>query len=245
MRHDSLKSEIKIAMATTRIQRTEANKFRAKAKALFEKAKAESDQTKQSILNKRGWDLRCQGMGLRSEANSGRSNRRYMHLAAALLNGRSYKQCEGRCESHKKPQTKDLAARIQPHLPMAERPHAEYIAEMWLKDGTLRLTYIREQGLVRLLSLDKQKATIVATRTSIRLAEQVLKDTENRVAATERWLHEQQFALQRQKAEVVKATETLDGLYERLAEQEAHLRHEQETLATKSSSTNALDDLFA
>lgn len=244
MRHDSLKTSIRIAQATTRIHRSEATKLRAKAQALYKKAKAETDQTKKTRLDNKGWGCSQQSVALRAEANSERGDRRHMHLAAALLNGRTYKQAEAKCEPHKKPQAKTLVAWIRPHLPAAEQAHAEYIAEVWLKDGTLRLTHIQETGLVQLLSLDKQKATIASTKASIKLAEKALADARQQVTATERNIAHQQALLNSTKATETKAKETLTGLLAQLAQQEADLRRDQEALTIKKAKTNSIDDLF-
>ena len=244
MRHDSLKTQIKIAQATTHIQRSEANKFRAKSKALYKAAEAEQDQTKKIRLNNKGWDFRCQTINLRTEANSDRNARRHMHLAAAMLNGRTYKQCEAKCDPHKKPPAKALATWIAPYLPAAERAHAEYIADSWLKDGTLRLTRIQDDGIVQLLALDKHKANIAATKTSILIAEQALTKLQGEAAQRERWIIDSQNQLVDYRAKIAKATETLTGLNSQLAGQEATLRAEQDALKASKAITRSIDDLF-
>lgn len=244
MRHDSLKTQIRIAQATTRIQRSEATKLIRKGRDLRKKATTETTRIKQDRLNNKGWECRSTSMDLRSAANDGRNDRRHMHLAAALLNGRAYQRAEAKCDPKNKPSASVLGAWIKPYLPKEEQTHAEYIAELWLKDGTIRLNHIEDKGLVQLLALDKQKADIEGTKRSIKLAEKALTEAQGAVTQQERWIASAQTKLADQKANAVKATAHLDGLHTQLAGQEASLRAEQDALKASKAITRCIDDLF-
>lgn len=126
MNHDSLKTEIKTATATTRTQRAEATKLLNEGRDLRKQAKATNDSLKLA----EGWNRHSTGMLLRSEADSGTQDRRAMHLAAAALNGRVYSQCESKCES--KPWYGGLALCLLPYLPADRQTEANNIAKAWL-----------------------------------------------------------------------------------------------------------------
>lgn len=244
MRHDSLKTQIRIAQATTRIQRSEATKLIHKGRDLRKKAATETTRVKQDRLSNKGWECRSTSMDLRSAANDGRNDRRHMHLAAALLNGRTYQQCEAKCDPKNKPSASILGAWIKPYLSKEEQTHAEYIAETWLKDGTLRLRYIEDKGIVQLLALDKQKADIETTKQSIKLAETALMNARAQTASTERNIAHLQATLASNKATETKAAEHLEGLQAQLAGQEISLRAEQDALKASKAITLCIDDLF-
>ena len=71
-----------------------------------------------------------------------------MHLAVAMLNGKTYSQCESTFNpSTSKPSASLIAKYIHPALPLEERKHAKALAEIWLKRGDMRLHAIRETGL--------------------------------------------------------------------------------------------------
>lgn len=145
MRHDSLKSDIQTAQATTRTQRASASKLLHQGRTLRKQAESEPDPTKKASLLSEGDNCRLGSLHLRYTANSGRFDRRHMHLAAALLNGKTYFQCEAKCEA--KPLAKVLAPLIQPHLPETEQAEAAFFAETWLKTGDTRLKALRDQKL--------------------------------------------------------------------------------------------------
>lgn len=130
MNHDSLKTEIKTAQTTTREQRAEATKLIHQGRSLRKQAKTETDEVKKARLNAEGWNCHHDGVYLRAEANYGRPERRHLHLAAALLNGRTYLQCEQKCEE--KPSASMLGRLIAPFLSDIDKPNSDAIAKSWL-----------------------------------------------------------------------------------------------------------------
>lgn len=165
MNHAHLKSQINIATLTTRATRQEASRLLHKGRKLRRQAEsspARSNPSKSHALMNQGWDAHEAGMALRENAEAGRLDRRHMHLSAALLNGKTYLGCEPKRDSTRTPTAdpNQIATYITPHLPQAEKKHAQYIAQMWCGQGNVRLHYIREMGLVRLFTIDKTEAEI-------------------------------------------------------------------------------------
>lgn len=136
MNHSTLKSEIQSVMATTRTERAEANKLIRQGRKLRKLALSEHDAVKKAQLLSEGWGDHGTSVALRHQANMGRSTRRSMHLAAALLNGKTYQQCEQKCVFP--PSASYIGKHVAPYLPEADQKNAGTIAEMWVKEGTVR-----------------------------------------------------------------------------------------------------------
>lgn len=235
MRHTSLKTEIQIQQATTRIQRASATKLIRQGRDLRKQAAAEPDTAKQARMAAQGWVCRTDSMDLRAKANDGRSSRRVMHLAAALLNGKTYLQCEKTAES--KPDAQSIASWIKPHLLPEEQPHAEFIAETWLSTGEIRLREIREQGLVERLGLDKAQAVIDKLKVEIKRTEQSHSYYQGIEQQHER-------SLVQARATTIKWRATLSDLQWKCLELEADLTAQKEALAASKAVTRSIDDLF-
>lgn len=139
MNHSALKTEINEKSAAAKAQRREATqliiegrKLRREGRALGAE-KPDPDQRGVALLEQ-GWDNHSQGRDLLWEAEDGRDDRRHLHLAAALLNGRTYKQCEPTINEQKtgKASASCIARLIEPHLPKGV--DAMVLATDWL-DG--------------------------------------------------------------------------------------------------------------
>jgi len=239
----ALKSQINISTLTTRAQRREASrliisgrKLRAKGRAL---ADAPTTKVKADRLLKQGWDNHKTGMSLLGDAEAGRNDRRHASLAAALLNGKTYLRCEPKINPAKTPKVdaEMLAGYIKPHLPLEEQKHALHIAEMWAKDGHVRLAYIREQGLVRLLHIDKKEAEVVALKAKIGRAEQDFQH-QKRQESTAQARHASQ--VKRREA----SADELYALQSRLADLELELEDAKTVKADQSATINSIDDLL-
>lgn len=235
MRHTSLKTDIKIAQATARIQRAEASKLIRKGRDLRKQATAEPDPTKKARMASVGWVCRDDSMGLRATANAGRNDRRHMHLAAALLNGKTYLQCEKEAED--KPSPTGIAAWIKPHLPVDEQAHAEFIAETWLTTGEIRHKEIREQGLVERLALDKKAATITGLKVQIKTTDREYQSHQSQVMQTERYLAQH-------KANAAKWYTKLGDLQTQCSKLESSLQADKDALTASKAVTRSIDDLF-
>ncbi len=235
MRHTSLKTDIKIAQSTARIQRAEASKLIHKGRDLRKRASSEPDPAKKARLDSVGWGCRDESVGLRAEANAGRSDRRHMHLAAGLLNGKTYLQCESKCEDP--PSATSLAIWIKPHLPADEQTHAEFIAETWLKTGEIRHKEIREQGLVERLALDKKAAEVTKVKLEIKNTDREHRHHQAQVQQTERHLAQH-------KAIAAKWYTKLGDLQTQCARLESDLQADKDALAASKAVTRSIDDLF-
>jgi len=237
MRHISLKTEIQIVQTTARIQRATATKLIHRGRDLRKRIRTEPDlpQAKQNCLHREAEDCRLEGMSLRGTANSGRAARRVMHLAAALLNGKTYLQCEK--ETEDKPDVDGIAHWIKPQLPLEEQPHAQFIAETWIKTGEIRHREIREQGLVERIGFDKAQAVINKLKGEIKTTEQSYQNCQAQVQQTERSL-----VLTRDTA--VKWHDKLEGLKGQCQTLESDLQAKKDALAASKAITRNIDDLF-
>jgi hypothetical protein len=134
MRHDTLKTEIKTAQTTTHNQRAEASSLIRRGRDLRKQCRAESNQDTKLSLYDEGEKCRVTGMALRADANYDRDSRRHMHLAAGLLNGKTYLQCESKCESL--PYAKAIASWVKPCLP--EGVDATALVQEWITKGEVK-----------------------------------------------------------------------------------------------------------
>jgi len=139
--HSALKTQINEEAAAAKAQRREAThlivegrKLRREGRALGAE-KPEPDERGIALL-KQGWDNHSRGHDLLETAEDGRDDRRHLHLAAALLNGRTYKQCESKINEQKtgKPAASYIARLIEPYLPKSTKAEAKALASDWL-DG--------------------------------------------------------------------------------------------------------------
>ena len=240
MRHIKLKIDIKVAQAEARIQRAEGTKLIAQGRKLRKRSQAESDVEKKTRLFHAGETCRDQGIDLRATANYGRQDRRHLSLAAAMLNGKTYEQCEKKCDPQNKPQKTRLAPYIQPYLLAEEKKHAEFIAQTWLKEGNIRLVLIRNEKLGDKLAFDQKMAAILATKTEIANGESALRAARTSLREASRYVETHQKTVDQWSTQV-------RSLQERCQIQEAELQAEkdQEALKTSQVVTQGVDDLFA
>ena len=101
-------------------------------------------------------------------------DRRSMHLAAALLNGRTYLQCERKCEQA------PSAQGIFEHIRFVDYPRffcSPWITEEWLKRGDVRLSRLLEEEAQR--KADEKASLVDALR-----AKQAAKDPASCTAST-------------------------------------------------------------
>ena len=191
MKHIALASQIAIDIATARSQRAIARKLIKQGRELRKQSRmdiphngggpfglaeqTQQDRARRAHLLSQGWECHAAGMDLQSEAKSVARHRRHQALAAAMLNGRSYLQCEKTCNPKDKPSSAKIGAFIAPYLAEATAPHAAYIAERWLTSGTTNLKVHLGASVGHLIDLDKKKAEIIAQRAACHLAEQNLR----------------------------------------------------------------------
>jgi len=169
--HSALKAQINTATALTKARRAEATRLITKGRKLRGEGRALGDTKPDpkalgARLLAQGRDLHSTGMDLLSDAEDGRRDRRHLHLAAALLNGRRYSRCESSFSQNTGPaSSSEIAAIIQPHLPNKLKVHAEFIAMTWLdkKDITLRALADGDQ-LTNQMALDEQRAKLAKAR---------------------------------------------------------------------------------
>lgn len=203
MKTIKLKIEIRSAAFTASLQRRAANKFIREGRQLRAKARQETDPEKRKKLDAKGNELRWLGIDLRDDAASGRYDRRHDGLAAALLHGKTYPQCEAKCDPKNKPNAEVLGTRLASYLIPAERPHAKFIAEAWLTsaDG-VTLRDIREKGLAKLIDQDKRQAEIAGIQKQIAQAEQSARYARQEIGNTEARLRDQQAGMAKHNAAI-------------------------------------------
>lgn len=231
-----LKAEIRAESLKASTFRREATKLIRKGRRLRAESRQESNAAKAKQLDAKGWAARSQGLDLRDAAEAGRYDRRHMHLAAGLLNGRTYLRCEAKCDPRHKPNAEKLGAILAPSLPASERPHAKYIAEIWL-GGEARLKDIRERGLDRLLEQDKKQAEITALQRQILRAEQDHQNARVRIASAE-------TDLRRCREHADTCTKALDTLILRKSDMESELRRMKQTSSVEGTQVTCVADLF-
>ncbi len=168
--HSALSAQINISTLTTKAQRQEASRLIIKGRKLRAQgrdlgAEQSEPSRKATRLLKQGWANHATGMNLLDQCEGTRNERRHAHLAAALLNGRTYKQCEPTINKQKTPQpsAQCISEHLRLHLPKEMRAHAEFITEKWLQ-GDLRLRDLQNEGLARLIEIDSLEAGIAQAK---------------------------------------------------------------------------------
>lgn len=158
MNHSALKTEINQAATTATTQRRDATqliiegrKLRREGRALG-KDQPDPDGRGAALLAK-GWSNHSDGMDLLSEAEDRREDRRHLHLAAALLNGRTYKRCESKINEQKTDQASAgwIASLIEDYLP--EGCDASEFACDWLAKGNVKLRYDKESDSLSMVEV--------------------------------------------------------------------------------------------
>ena len=223
MNHYALNSWIAIASRKARAQRTEATRLIIKGRKFCREGRAlgaekpNSDPRGTNLL-KAGKELNQIGCRLIGNAEDGRWQRRHWHLAAALLNGKTYFRCEAKINEQKtgKADSSLIADAIQLHLPLDLQTYALFIAKEWLLRGglTLRATFRDTQ---RLAALDKAKVDFAQTRV------EKAKLERERTWSTNH-LKRAQAALDEAVAQVASLTSRWDDLQLRMAKLEGEIR---------------------
>ena len=161
MNHDALKTEIKTAAAETTTQRREATRLYIKGRKLRHEGRALGDTPdieRGEDLLKEGWNLHNQAADLIYETESTRYDRRHLHLAAAMLNGRTYLQCEPKTNPQKTGSANDRAIgyHIQEFLPEGDNADAQALAfaKEWVKNGNVRIRFDREANRVAIVPVE-------------------------------------------------------------------------------------------
>jgi|SaaInlLV_10m_DNA_2_1039722.scaffolds.fasta_scaffold02497_8 hypothetical protein len=164
MIHSALSSQINVNSRLTAAQRHEASRLIISGRKLRKDGRElrDSNKVKAERLIAQGWCRHTAGIDLLDQAEDSRNERRHAHLAAALLNGKTYEQCESKRNPHKTPDADFtvIGGYIRPHLPAGEQKHSEAIAQAWLKSGNLRLSYIQDKGIAGLVALDQKRSEI-------------------------------------------------------------------------------------
>ena len=176
MNHSKLKAQLYIETITARVARERATQLIVSGRKLRQEGREvqrqgwklrqddekEVAETKSKRLLAKGWDKHRTGMGLIEDFEDSRFYRRCLHLAAAMLNGKTYCQCERYTDLDQTPlmRADDLAEIIKPYLPTRMQVHAEYAAKRWLKDGDMRLKTLYEKDIGILMRLDVKKAEV-------------------------------------------------------------------------------------
>ena len=163
----ALKIQINAATAATRQQRLEATNLIVSGRKLRRGGRAlgatkPDPDLKGLALLKQGWERHRKGMSLLGAAESGRYDRRHMHLTAALLNCRTYQ----RCESSTNPHTPSASVSkivtflqtIAPHYEGGLQQDALNLAREWLDRGDVRLRYLHDEGKFVLRTYDEVPA---------------------------------------------------------------------------------------
>ena len=180
MRTTDLKIAIRTAAAGTRFLRGEATKIIRQGRALRAKARATDSRQKSDKLMAKGRECPSLADDLRVQANTGRHERRMMHLGAALLHNRTYEQCERGTPLVGQNAEKSLGNVIRAYLPHADKIHSEYIAQTWLTTRTTRLSSLLSGGLTFMREQAKNQASLAALdkeiTASITLSQKVLQD---------------------------------------------------------------------
>jgi len=141
MNHSALKTTIKTATKTTHTQRSEASRLILSGRKLRNDGRTVTPEDAE--LLKQGWAEHSEGMDLLRSAECGRGDRRYLGLAAALLNGTPYIKCESRLNDNTEPPyPHEISSIISKFLPEDVQSEAKQLVQMWLDGDDIR-TLIR------------------------------------------------------------------------------------------------------
>jgi len=161
----ALKIQINAATAATRQQRLEATKLIVSGRKLRRGGRALGGDSpinpdvKGLALLKQGWERHRQGMRHLGVAESGRYDRRHQHLAAALLNGRTYKRCEPTIKPHTLiASVTMITPLITSCLPVKQQNDAQKLVREWLDRGDVRLRYLPDEEQFVMRSYDEVPA---------------------------------------------------------------------------------------
>ena len=127
MKNAAIKIEYKTqALKATQLRQT-ARKYRA-------------DSDKDGVTKEERKALRKEANRLLEEANDGRWERRQMHLAYCYLKGRTYHQCEAKCDPDNRPSIGAIASDVNTCLGRKGKTEREVTTghiEFWIKTGDL------------------------------------------------------------------------------------------------------------
>jgi len=161
--HSALKNEINLQATTTHDQRHDATrlfikgrKLRREGRALGAEGNGGPDPEKGVQLLKQGWQAHQDAEYLIMTGEDTRCDRRHLHLAAAMLNGRTYLRCERSYneQATDKPGYRTIRFHIEDFLPSEDKALANVLAQAWLDNGNVRLKYDRETDRVQLVAVD-------------------------------------------------------------------------------------------
>lgn len=224
MNHLILKSNIRVAQATARMQRTESHKLLHRGRKLRKQSQGHvsMDPLHREQYQAEGQECRRSGLYLRNQAEYNRDYRRTMHLAAALLNGKTYEQCEQKCNPKNPPDAAAIGGFIRAYLPPGEREHSEYIAQRWVLGWTM--ADIRTQGLAPLAEKAKRKAEMAKQKASMAKLQSSIKSVQTDYEHYSSQVISAEQTVQRYKQNVKDKASVLARLQDELAAMEQVLQ---------------------
>lgn len=113
----------------------------SEGRKLRKQAHKEANAERARLLLAQGEELWRKGVDLRSQAEDDRLGRRLYHLTAAMLHGKTYLQCEAKCDT--KLWANNLGNILKHYVPKEEVPHVNAYCVAWLK-GDAKFKDIRQ-----------------------------------------------------------------------------------------------------
>lgn len=99
-----------------------------------------TDSDQEGVTKEERKALRKLANKLLEEANDGRWDRRHLHLAYCYLKGRTYRQCEAKCDPENKPSASTIASIVNRYKEVTGKAETEITLghlQFWLQTGDL------------------------------------------------------------------------------------------------------------